>query len=107
MVATLQLVKFIKSEHRRKQKQFEELKEYFDTVKEYPDTILLEPCATITDVSHFLKSHISIVENNISKKRYLPYLERLEKVAKIMQSKKGTLRRLAENSLKEFVEQAA
>jgi len=89
--------------------QLNGLKEYFETIKTFPDSILLESFAKITNVQKFVNSHLGFCENNTGKAFVLPYLARLEKLAKILQRRqkdrlevvKPTLQELALKSLEE------
>jgi hypothetical protein len=49
--------------------------------------IKLDPCSRIVDFPLFLQSHVSIVMFQRKNQRYRPYLERLELVLNIINSK--------------------
>lgn len=59
--------------------EIEELESFFKVAK-LPGAIKLNQCSTITDVSLFIESHLSIVKAQNGNTRYVPYLERLREL---------------------------
>lgn len=60
-----------------------ELEQFFKVAK-LPDTIKLNKCSTVTNLPLFIESHLSIVKTQNGNSRYIPYLDRLELLKKIL-----------------------
>jgi hypothetical protein len=60
-----------------------ELKQFFQQA-ELPETIRLSDGEMIDNVNLFVTSHISVLENNSGKVRYLPYYLRLLKLYELL-----------------------
>ncbi|MEM6320634.1 MAG: hypothetical protein AAF960_23395 [Bacteroidota bacterium] len=61
----------------------EQLEQYFSSI-ELPESLELAPFATITDLQRFVKAHLSTVRRQNGKRVFLPYLERLVRVAELL-----------------------
>ena len=55
-----------------------DIQAYFSSITQLPQTLPYNDYVTITDVSLFVKSHISYIVNNPTKISFKPYLERLK-----------------------------
>jgi hypothetical protein len=60
-----------------------ELETYFASIKLPTQPIRLSQCSTITDSSLFIESHLATVKANNGKKRFLPYLNRLQELKQL------------------------
>ena len=58
------------------------LKIFFESVKIPKKAIELSKCETIHDCEKFVKSHLSMLENNKGNKTFMPYYDRLVKLKK-------------------------
>lgn len=61
-----------------------ELENYFAGIKLPTKPVKLNPYSTITDCSLFIESHFSTVKRNIGNKTFLPYLNRLQELKKVL-----------------------
>jgi hypothetical protein len=62
----------------------EELEKFFSVNKIPQDPVMLDEGVQITDVSLFIESHLAIVKGQNGKPRYLPYLDRLRELKRIL-----------------------
>ena len=60
-----------------------ELETYFNSI-DLPKEIRLTKQEYITDVSKFIRSHITIYKANEGKRKFKPYLDRLESLKQIL-----------------------
>jgi len=65
-------------------KAIDELETFFAACNLSKEPIRLNQCSIITDVDAMFKSHIAIVKANNGKTVFLPYLERLQELMKIL-----------------------
>ena len=63
-----------------------ELERFFQIIDLSAGPVRLDKCSMITDVSLFIKSHLSIVKAQSGNERYRPYLERLRQLEKILRN---------------------
>lgn len=78
---------FIKPEQPRPESwkhEISELERYFETAILPAGSVKLNPWTTITDVPLFIHSHFETVRHNRGKITFLPYLERLQELKKIL-----------------------
>jgi len=64
------------------------LESFFDDCQELPDTLALYGSQKILKPKIFIKSHLSIVKENEGNPTYLPFLERLKMLKRILQKSK-------------------
>jgi hypothetical protein len=64
--------------------RIEKLESFFISLEAPERPIQLNKGATITDLKKFVESHLAPVKANNGNRAFLPYLERLEKVQKII-----------------------
>lgn len=65
-------------------KALESLKEFFNSSDLPKEPIMLNQCTRIDNIELFIKTHLSIAEENNKNQRYLPYFERLKQLKKIL-----------------------
>lgn len=65
-------------------KEIEELENYFDSVELPTEPIRIDPCGTINNIPYFIEGHFSAVKANNGKRVYLPYLNRLQDLKRIL-----------------------
>jgi len=65
-------------------KDIAELETYFASIEPPTQPLKLNSCSTITDCSLFIKSHFATVRGNNGNKTYLPYLNRLQELKKVI-----------------------
>jgi len=61
-----------------------ELESYFENIKEPIQSVKLNQCSTVTNVPLFIESHFATVKANNWKRTFLPYLNRLQELEKIL-----------------------
>ena len=61
-----------------------ELENYFASIELPTQPVKLNRCSTITDCSLFIESHFISVKANDGKRRFLPYLRRLQELKQIL-----------------------
>ena len=61
-----------------------ELENYFASIELPTQPIKLNQCSTIIDCSLFIESHFISVKANDGKRRFLPYLRRLQELKQIL-----------------------
>lgn len=61
-----------------------ELESYFESINLPTQTVKLNRCSTITDCSRFIESLISTVKANNGKRTFLPYLNQLQELKRIL-----------------------
>jgi hypothetical protein len=61
-----------------------ELEHYFKTVAIPPHPIKLNQYSTITDINIFIESHFVTVKANNGNRTFLPYLNRLQELKKVL-----------------------
>jgi hypothetical protein len=64
------------------------LESFFDNCQELPDTLVLYGSQKISKPKIFIQSHLSIVKENEGNPTFLPYLERLKMLKRILQKSK-------------------
>jgi len=61
-----------------------ELEKYFISIEPPTDAVKLNQCSTITNCHSFINSHLATVKANNGNKTFLPYLDRLQELKKIL-----------------------
>ena len=61
-----------------------ELENYFASIELPTQPVKLNRCSTITDCSLFIESHFATVKANNGKRTFLPYMNRLQELKKIL-----------------------
>lgn len=61
-----------------------ELESYFKNIKVPIQSVKLNQCSTVTNVPLFIESHFATVKANNGKRTFLPYLNRLQELEKIL-----------------------
>jgi len=64
--------------------ELSELESYFSEIKLPITAVKLDPSTTVTNVSRFIKSHLSTAKANNGKRSFLPYLHRLQQLKQIL-----------------------
>jgi hypothetical protein len=64
--------------------ELSELESYFSEIKLPITAVKLDPSTTVTNVSRFIKSHLSTAKANNGKRAFLPYLHRLQQLKQIL-----------------------
>lgn len=73
-----------KQEAEKWEQEIKELESFFKDRLLPKQPVQLYPGVKVNDASLFIKSHLSIVKHNKGKRSFLPYLERLQKLKKIL-----------------------
>jgi len=60
------------------------LESFFENIQVPNEKIKLDKCSTIIDVSKFIDSHFSVIKANNGKRAFLPHLNRLQELKKIL-----------------------
>lgn len=64
--------------------EIKELENYFKSIELPTESVKLNQCSMITDVALFIESHLSFLKRNNGKKRFIPYLNRLQELKLIL-----------------------
>ena len=67
--------------------EISDLTKYFESITLPTHSIKLDSGTTITGISKFIESHLSTIKANNGIRTFLPYLERLQRVKLLIQSK--------------------
>ena len=62
----------------------EELEAFFHDAELPSEPIRLDACTVITNVSLFIESHLSYVKAHDGNDRYMPYLDRLRELKRVL-----------------------
>ena len=66
-----------------------DLLDYFKSIELPTEPIQVNECATIMDIKHYLRAHFKILQAQNGNKAYLPYLENLKSLKKILENDTG------------------
>jgi len=66
-------------------KEIVELEKFFENIELPTQPMQLNNHSTITDIANYLESHFATVKANNGKPTFLPYLERLQELMRVMQ----------------------
>ena len=69
------------------QPEITELKTYFESITLPGEPVNIRPECRILDIKKFIDSHLAVVESNNGKPTFLPYLERLQQLQRLIGSK--------------------
>lgn len=64
--------------------QFQELKEELKKISRFPKKLRISDQEIITDIPKMINTHISVIEANPKKRRFLPHYNRLLKVYELL-----------------------
>lgn len=74
----------IKEQPRNWSNDIAELENYFASIELPTQPVKLNRCSTITDCNKFVKSHLDAVRANNGNRTFLPYLNRLQELKKVL-----------------------
>ncbi len=74
----------VKEQPQKWDSEIAELETYFANVKPPTQPIKMNQCSTITDYALFIESHLATVKANNGKQTFLPYLNRLQELKRVL-----------------------
>ena len=84
VLKTIQIKQPIRDQPQSWSNDIAELENFFSSIELPKQPLKLNQCSTIIDCSLFIESHFISVKANDGKRRFLPYLRRLQELKQIL-----------------------